>query len=144
MTARDVKTWFTSLPIWVQFITTFGAALATLAGAVTAVPAAWDTVGLPRFAREAYVDEKIAPIRRDVGDIKQQGVEQKIETKEIRRAIVDKKRFDIDLIIKQNDQLPVILRAQLEQQMRELDIDLRDIDLELQGLRVMRDTRNGR
>jgi len=144
------RSWWAGLDWRIKVATGCVAAVGTAASSISAVPAAWTTMGLPRLATEAHVEQKfslaqdgISKVAAGYAEIRlrqtEHRVEGKIDVKTTLRAVLAGKRGDLEIFLRQNPDIDVRWRVELEAQLDDVKNQIQEIDRELAGLRVMRD-----
>jgi hypothetical protein len=153
MGLAKLKEWDQALPLSVRVVVRFFAALTgvtlTLIAIIKGMPEAWAILDLPKIATHRHVEEKvttaiksqqqpITDLAAKVQTLQTQNVSGRIETKLGRRDFLAAKRFDRDLYLRMNQNIDIRYRAELEQEIRDTDAEINNLDVEI---RLLRDSR---
>lgn len=131
MTTDDMRTALRSIPAWARIAGGIAAAFAALMAGIAALPA-WDAIGI---ASLSTLESRIKPLHDSMAAIRWQGHRQEVDAKETRRVVLDKIILDLELMIRQNENLPLGTRLQLEQQLSNAKIEQKNVQDDLATLR---------
>lgn len=95
---------------------------------VVAVGPAWLALGLPIIATHEHVAETVGKVQTQVRSIDIKAAEGRIETLEVRRTLVDKEIFEIELLLRRQPEMDPGVRSTLELRRRALDDDRKTLD----------------
>ena len=109
---------------------------------------AWLALGLPALATQHHVATEVGKVDKRIEQIAEttikadaRMIEGQIETVEVRRTLVDKEIFELDMMIRNTPSLAEPVRSTLELRKRALDQDQRNLDHRLDALQRARASR---
>jgi len=135
----NFREWWAQSPRHLRGITILFGTAAAVFGAITAGSSAWPVIepALPahRGHVTSIVNDKAEELQRALRRAETKAVEGRLETIEVRRTMVDKELFEIDIMLRRSTPpLEDQFRGSLELRKRALDDDRKNLDYRLDQL----------